>query len=443
MATQKGLAGWGRVFGEGEELASEDFEELTRHVNLSRGLGRSYGDSSLPAPGDEFVATSRLADRVLSFDSQTGVVRAEAGLSLHRMNRLFWPAGFASPVAPGTQFITLGGMISADVHGKDHHVMGTFGRHVESMRMRIASGDIVTVSRTEHSDLFRATLGGMGLLGHIVDATFRLQPIPSPWVSIETQRVSDIDAFMAQLKDAARSFPFTMGWIDTLGKSRHLGRGILMRGRFADPSELGSRRAVPPTLKRFRVPFAAPSWLVSRWTTSVFNTLYYHQHIPAIRRGIAHPESFFYPLDSVRDWNLLYGRRGFTQYQCVIPEARGADGVRDFLRLVRDAGGSSMLSVIKDCGDEGEGVLSFPLRGTSIALDLPVDANTASLVASFNALLIELGGRIYLAKDRFTHARDFERMEPRLGAFVAIKESYDPKGRFRSAQSERLGLGGD
>ena len=438
MNVEARISGWGRVFEPGREVVSEDLERLTRDVHLTRGLGRSYGDSSLPFANDGIVASSRLADRILAFDPATGVIRTEAGFSLLQINGTFWGRGFGAPVAPGTQFITAGGMVSSDVHGKDHHATGGFGNHVTSLRVRLADGSIVTASRTENADLCRATIGGMGLLGHILEVEFRLPRIPTAWVAIETERMPDLDSYLAGLKAAAQAFPFTMGWIDTLGASGSLGRGILMRGRWANPEEANA--GVPKPLKRPGLPFVLPEFVISRFTVSTFNALYYGIHPASMRRRVAHPESFFYPLDAIRNWNRLYGRRGFTQYQCVIPEAAGKDGVKSFVALLRRTGGSSMLSVIKDCGDEGEGLLSFPMKGTSVALDLPVRDDTQRIVDTLNAHLIELGGRVYLTKDRFTRAADYRRMDPRVDAFLAVKRKYDPSGRLRSAQSARLEL---
>ena len=438
MTEEPGLSGWGRVFGPGREVCSEDIETITQGATLTRGLGRSYGDSSLPDPRDGVVVSCRLADRILSFDEATGVIRAEAGFSLLQLNRTFWKRNFGAPVAPGTQFITLGGMVSADVHGKDHHATGSFGSHVSAMRMRLASGDIVNASRAENPDLFKATIGGMGLLGHILDVTFRMPRIPSPWVATETERMPDLTSFLVGLKDAARRFPFTMGWIDTLGASGALGRGVLMRGRWAAADEATPGGPVP--LRRPAVPFTLPDFAISRPTVAIFNAAYYGIHSSTLSPRVGHPEKFFYPLDAIRNWNLLYGSRGFTQYQCVIPESAGPAAVKSFLALLHRTGGSSMLSVIKDCGDEGEGLLSFPMKGTSVALDLPARDGVQKIVDTLNAHLIELGGRVYLAKDRFTRAEDYRRMDQRLEAWRAVKQKFDPKGRLRSAQSARLEL---
>ena len=436
MPRAKTLSGWGRIAVPGAEILSEDLERITKGAVLSRGLGRSYGDSSLPPPGQPSVAGSRLADRILSFDEGTGVLRAEAGFSLFELNRLFWPRGFCAPVAPGTQFITLGGMVAADVHGKNHHRDGCFGNHVVSVRLRVADGRIVECSREAEPDLFRATLGGMGLTGHLLEVECRLPRIPSPWIRAESERVHDIDCFIEALKESGPHWPYTMGWIDCLSRGPGMGRGILTRGRWAEPGEAPA--AVPRRKRRPKVPVVLPGWLISRLTVRVFNSLYFHRHVPRLRRGLIHPESFFYPLDMIRDWNRLYGPRGFTQYQCVLPEAAGHGAARRFLDLLTRRGGASMLCVIKDCGAEGLGLLSFPKPGISIALDIPVRDETQSLVDALNELVIAEGGRVYLAKDQFTRPEHFRAMEPRLAEWERIRRQWDPEGRLRSAQSVRI-----
>ena len=430
------ISGWGRVPVPGREVRSEDLEALTRDAVLCRGLGRSYGDSSLPPPGQPVVAGTPLADRILAFDPSTGLLRAEAGFSLFELNRIFLPRRFCAPVAPGTQFITLGGMVAADVHGKNHHRDGCFGRHVLSLRMRVADGRIVECSPEHEGDLFRATLGGMGLTGHILEVSCRLVPIPSPWIWRESERIGDIDRFIDALKEAGPRWPYTMGWIDCLSRGRGMGRGILLRGRWAEPGE--APRDDPRPLARPAVPFVLPGWVISRASVSAFNMLYYHSHPARVRRGIQHPESFLYPLDVIRHWNRLYGPRGFTQYQCVLPDTAGPGAARRFLELLTGRGGASMLCVIKDCGEQGAGLLSFPRAGISIALDIPIRDDTQSLVDALNELVIGEGGRIYLAKDAFTRPEHFRAMEPRLPEWSRIRERWDPQRRLRSAQSVRI-----
>lgn len=430
------LSGWGRVPVPGREVRSEDLEALTRDAVLCRGLGRSYGDSSLPPPSHPVVAGATLADRILSFDPATGVLRAEAGFSLRDMNRIFLPRGFFTPVSPGTEFVTLGGMVAADVHGKNHHRDGCFGNHVRALRMRVADGRILECSREVEPDLFRATVGGMGLTGHILEVECRLIRVPSPWIVMESERIEDIDHFIAGLKAAGPVWPYTVGWIDCLSQGKALGRGILMRGRFAEPGEAPPHP--PPRGRHFAIPFVFPGWVMGPWSVRAFNMLWYHRHVPRVRRGIVSPAWFFYPLDVVAHWNRMYGPRGFTQYQCVVPDAAGPGAARRFLELLTARGGASFLCVIKDCGPEGFGLLSFPLPGISIALDIPINDRTQSLVDVLNELVIAEGGRIYLAKDALTRAEHFQKMEPRLGQWTRIRRQWDPSGRLRSAQSVRV-----
>jgi decaprenylphospho-beta-D-ribofuranose 2-oxidase len=429
------LSGWGRLAVPGRELRSEDLERLTDHAVLTRGLARSYGDSSLPAPGQTTVVATPLADRLISFDESSGVLRAEAGLSIETLIRVFLPRGWFTPVTPGTQFVTLGGMVAADVHGKNHHVDGTIGRHVRAIRLRVASGDIIECSRAHEPDLFRATIGGMGLTGHILEIELTLARIPSPWILAETERVANIDAYLRALKESAAAWPFTMGWIDCLSGGATMGRGALMRGRWATAAEAPKRFPTPPT--RLPVPIVCPSFVMGRTVGRIANECIYRWSRTHAAR-IVHPESFFYPLDMLLEWNRLYGRRGFTQYQCVLPDAAGPQAVRQLLELLTREGAASFLCVIKDCGDEGEGLLSFPLRGTSIALDLPVRNNTQQVVDRLNEFVIRVAGRIYLAKDAFTRADHFRAMEPRLDQWLAIRRQWDPQQRLRSAQSVRI-----
>jgi FAD/FMN-containing dehydrogenase len=435
-ASEPRLEGWGRVPVPGREVRSEDFEAVTRGAALSRGLGRSYGDSSLPARPSDRVASSVLADRILAFDAATGVLHAEAGLAMRAVNHVFLARGFFSPVTPGTQRITLGGMVAADVHGKNHHRDGTFGRHVLRLRVRVADGRVVWCSPDEEPDLFRATVGGMGLTGHVLEVVCRLARIPSPWIWAETERVPDIDRYIEGLKAAARDWPHTMGWIDCLSRGRSMGRGILMRGRWAEPDEAPAR--APQPLRRPALPFVLPGFVLNPLSVRTFNALLYASHVPRVRRGIRHPENFFFPLDAIGHWNRMYGPRGFTQYQCVLPDAAGHGAARRFLELLTAKGGASMLCVIKDCGAEGVGLLSFPRPGISIALDIPIRDGTQALVDALNELVIAEGGRIYLAKDQFTRAEHYRAMEPRLAEWERIRRRWDPDGRLRSAQSVRM-----
>lgn len=436
QSSQK-ITSWGGVTVDAREKLGEGLEQITRSAALSRGLGRSYGDSSLPASRDDSVACSVLGDRILAFDRESGILLAEAGLSVQELNRLFLRERWFVPVTPGTQFVTLGGCVASDVHGKNHHVNGCFGAHVTRLKIRTPR-EIVWCSPEIHPDLFRATIGGMGLTGHILEVEFRMERIASPWILQESFRVKNIDAYVDALKESAENWPYTVGWIDCLTTGASMGRGILQRGRWAEPGEASA--AQPSQLRRISLPAIFPSWTINDFTVRIFNWLYYWKQQPAFKRGLIHPEKFFYPLDAILHWNRVYGKAGFTQYQCVLPESAGRGAARRFLDVLTRRGGASFLCVIKDCGAEGQGVLSFPFRGISIAIDFAVRPDTASLVAELNEFVIAEGGRIYLTKDTFTTPEHFARMEPRLGEFQAIRRQWDPNGELRSAQSRRLGL---
>ncbi len=431
------LSGWGHVpVVSGYEVRSEDLERVTLNASLTRGLGRAYGDAALPAAGDSSVAGTILGNRIRSFDPDTAILHAEAGLSLDELYRVLLPRGFFTPVTPGTRFVTLGGMVASDVHGKNHHVEGCFGRHVVALTIRVADGSIVTCSATEHADLFRATIGGMGLTGHILDVTVRLTRVPSPWILQETERVANIDVFLDGLKAAAAAWPMTLGWIDCLSQGREMGRGILYRGRWAEPGE--APKTFPALRSPLTVPFMMPGALSGRLTARAFNAAIFRRHPRRMKRRIVSPTTFFYPLDSFGEWYRLYGRRGFTQHQSVLPASGRPGGARRLLELVTECGGASFLCVIKDCGPEGEGMLSFPKPGISIALDIPMRAGTQALVDRLNEFVIAEGGRVYLAKDALTRPEHFRAMEPRLAEFLRVRRKWDPDGRIRSAQSVRL-----
>jgi FAD/FMN-containing dehydrogenase len=425
---------------EARERRGEDLERITKDITLTRGLGRSYGDASLPPADDHTVAATTLADRVLSFDPETGIVRTEAGLPLWRLNRLFLPHNWFTPVTPGTHSVTLGGMVAADVHGKNHHAAGCFGEHVRSLRMRVASGRIIECSEDTDADLFRATLGGMGLTGHILEAEFQMQRTSSPWIWQESERLNSFESVLERLQEAGKTWPYTVCWADFLGRGERLGRGVLQKGRWAEPAEVraAGRAEFPRWRRTLEVPFPLPDWALQRWMAEVFNLLVFWQHGAKMKTGIVHPEAFFYPLDIIRRWNRLYGKRGFTQYQCVLPPPASHPRHRQLLEILRRKRADVFLCVVKDCGPEGKGMISFPKPGISYALDLPVSDQTQGVVDTLNEHVVAEGGRIYLAKDAFTRPQHYRAMEPRLDAWLAVRRKWDPKARLKSAQSVRV-----
>lgn len=431
------IHGWGRCpIVEADELVGEDLESITRDVVLTRGLGRSYGDASLPPRGHGPVASSVQADRVLSFDETKGILRAEAGVTLGRLARLFLPRGFFPPVVPGTRDVTIGGMVAADVHGKNHHVAGTLGNHVLALRMRLPDGSVEEIREETRPEVFRATLGGMGLTGHILEVELAMERIPSRSIVEEALPFPDLESLVDGLQRASLDWPFTVAWSDLLAKRGGFGRGVLLCGRWARAGEAPT--SPPREMTRVPIPFAMPSWLLSDTSVGTFHALRYEWASRRAGSNVRSAESFFWPLDAIRDWNLLYGRRGMTQYQCVIPREASMRGVRRVAEVARSGGPGPFLAVVKDCGDEGRGLLSFPMPGVSLALDFPVHEGTPALVARLNEVVLAAGGRIYLAKDAFTRAEDFAAMEHRLGAFLEVRRRLDPHRRLESALAARL-----
>jgi FAD/FMN-containing dehydrogenase len=437
IASRRQISGWGRLpVAVGLEDTPEDLEAASAGAQLARGLGRSYGDASLPATASDRVVCTRRADRILHFDPETGVLRAESGLSLWELHRIFGPRGFASPVLTGTAYVTLGGMVASDVHGKNHHVAGTFGAHVRALRMRVADGRVLEVADESEPELFRATQGGMGLTGHVLEVEVALERIESPWLVAEVHRAKDLDELALTLQSESRRWPHAAAWVDCTTRGRGMGRGFITLGRYARASEAPS---APPRLReRIAVPFEFPGWVVAPWSIRLFNAGFHR--LP--RRSQPHvvgPQPFFHPLDFLRYWNRLYGRRGFAQYQCVLPFSRDGRNVQRFFEVLTRKGGASPVSVLKNCGPEGRGVLSFPMPGISVALDLPFRrGHTQALVDALNAVVIEAGGRIYLTKDALTRPEHLRAMEPRLARFQEIRRKWDPECRLRSAQSVRL-----
>ena len=413
-------------------------EEITDGAVLTRGLGRSYGDASLPPPGRGPVACTRRADRVLEFDENSGLLRVEAGMRLGRLVDLFLPRGLFVPVTPGTMDVTIGGMVAADVHGKNHHVAGTIGAHVQALRLRLPDGEIRTVDNVRDADLFRATLGGMGLTGHVLDTTLTMERVPSAYIVEQRIACPDLESLIDGLLKAGRTSPFTVAWSDFLAPRSTMGHGVVIAGRWAWPNEAAGPAAfAPPSIT---IPWTMPNGLLSNFSIGAFHQLRY-EYARRQRRGatnIRSARSFFYPLDSLHDWNRMYGRRGLTQYQCVVPHDASMRSYRRIAEVARSGGPGPFLAVIKDCGEQGQGLLSFPMPGVSFALDFPVHDGTPELVRRLNQVVIKAGGRVYLAKDAFTTAQEFAAMDPRVAEFRELRARIDPQRHIDSALARRV-----
>jgi len=383
---------------------------------LPFGLGRSYGDSCLNG-GRELLDCSRL-DRVLAFDETTGVVRCEAGLSLADLVGIFLPKGWFLPVTPGTSLVTVGGAIANDVHGKNHHCAGTFGAHVPRLALLRSDSGLLVCDAAEHPDLLRATIGGLGLTGVIAWADIRLKRVDGPWINNESIPFRSLKTFLDLSHESNERFEYTVAWIDCFAGRN--ARGIFFRGNHAAGDRQEFRPRHGPT-----VPFAPPGWLLNPWSIRAFNATFYALHAHKRGAGRESYQAFFYPLDSINDWNLLYGRHGFLQYQCVIPEQR-LDAFEELLERIARSGMGSFLGVLKQFGPAPPpGMLSFPRPGLTIALDFPMRGEkTLSLMRSFDEVVRQSGGALYPAKDARMSPELFEVSYPQWRDFVPY---LDPK----------------
>ncbi len=386
---------------------------------LPFGNGRSYGDSCL-ASNDQVLST-RLLNRFISADWQTGVVRAEAGVLLSDVLEQSVTRGWFLASTPGTKMITLGGAVANDVHGKNHHVAGTFGRHVRKFSLYRSDIGIVECSRDENSELFHATIAGLGLTGTILWVEIQLKSIQSSLIDSQNIKFSNLDEFFTLSREIDKDFDYTVAWIDCISSGKNLGRGIYMVGNHADNGTL----ALPKSTKLI-VPVDLPFSMVNRLTLKSFNTLYYNKQIrPKSVQTISY-EPFFYPLDSILEWNRIYGRSGFQQYQCVIPEGNAQEVMKTILSTISKRNMGSFLAVLKRCSDiSSPGLLSFPMEGATLALDFPqVEGKTDELFDALDAIVMEAGGRLYPAKDAHMSSRFFQQAYPQ---WEAVEKLRDPK----------------
>ncbi len=402
---------------------------------LARGLGRSYGDASL-APA---VLSMLPLNRMLAFNEKTGLLRCEAGVSLAEILRFFVPRGWFLPVTPGTRFVTIGGAIASDVHGKNHHVKGSFCDHVTSLKLMTADGRAESCSPRKNTALFRATCGGNGLTGVILEAAIRLIPVETAYIRQTAIRAANLDELTAQFA-VHRATTYSVAWIDCLAKGDAMGRGIFFAGEHASEEEVKCKN--PLILKPDRmipVPFSFPVFTLNPLTVKLFNNAYFKLAARTKTPFIVNYRSFFYPLDRVANWNRIYGRRGFVQYQFVLPESAGIIGLRKLLGEIVAAGTGSFLAVLKQFGKKNSNMLSFPMAGWTLALDFPAKKSVFRLLDRLDTAVSEMGGRVYLTKDSRMSAETFRcGYGGQLEEFMKIKGETDPDKRFASLQSQRL-----
>ena len=417
------VSSWGRLGPVPHEIRRPAFLDEAQNAvqspgppRLCFGLGRSYGDVCLNANG-RLIVTDTL-DRIISFDRERGILRAEAGLSLERLLRIAVPTGWFPPVVPGTKFVTLGGAVANDVHGKNHESVGTLGAHVTALGLARSDGRVLTLSHTENGELFAATIGGLGLTGMILWVELQLAPVQSAMIDSETLRLKNLADFF-DVSEESTDWPYRVAWIDCLAKGSAAGRGFYIRGRHAESGGIAVHRS-----PRLAAPLDAPGWLLNMHTIGLFNTTYFHRpFVLGLKR--VHYEPFFFPLDVVANWNRLYGKHGFFQHQSVIPMAGAFDALRRLLQLTAEFGEGSFLVVLKLFGDKpSPGLLSFPMPGATLALDFPNKGeSTRRLLDRMAEVVLSAGGRLYPAKDATMSGKAFRTGYP---AWRKLEAARDP-----------------
>jgi FAD/FMN-containing dehydrogenase len=393
-------------------------------------LGRSYGDSAL-AP--HIVNTCRL-DHFLSFDGITGALSCEAGVVLADILALFVPRGWFLRVTPGTKFVTVGGAIASDVHGKNHHLEGTFSQHVGWLQLLLGNGQIVSCSPTENGELFYATCGGMGLTGVILAAEIRLRRIESSAIVETTTKTSNLEGALEIFAENHAS-TYSVAWIDCVSSGKNLGRSLVMLGEHALDGKL---ECLP--YKMVNVPFDMPAMLLNAHTIGAFNALYYHRARKATLIRRVSYERYFYPLDKLRNWNRLYGKRGFFQYQFALPKEAGSRALTEILRRIANSGKGSFLAVLKALGPANISPLSFPIEGLTLSLDFRNEPSVIRLLEELDQRVSHYGGKVYLTKDARMSDTTFKSAYPRWQEFEDVRARFHALGHFASLQSKRLGL---
>ncbi len=400
---------------------------------LCYGLGRSYGDSCLN--NDGILLDTAGMHHFLAFDPKTGLLTCEAGVSFEQILKIMVPRGWFLPVTPGTKYVTVGGAIANDVHGKNHHCAGTFGRFVKAFELVRSDGSVHQCSETVNPALFRATIGGLGLTGIITRATFQLKPIENPYIKMESIRFHTLADFFELSQESEKAYEYSVAWIDATATRKQFGRGIFMRGNHLTDAENLAGNSVKNGTVTF--PFEAPGWLLNYYAIKLFNNLYYRKNIKKHSQTIVHYEPFFYPLDHINQWNRMYGRRGFFQYQCVVPFAEGYEAISEILQRIARSGLASFLAVLKTFGNvPSPGLLSFPRPGVTLALDFPNHGEkTFKLFEELDKMVAEAGGALYPAKDARMSPEMFRVSFPKLSDYTQWIDL-----RFASDFSRRVGL---
>ena len=392
------------------------------------GNGRSYGDSAL----SKNIINVKPYNYFINFDNEKGILHLQAGVLLSEILNVFVPKGWFLKVTPGTKLITVGGAIASDVHGKNHHVEGCFSECVEEFNLMLPNGNEVRCSKNENVELFRATCGGMGLTGIIIDAKISLKKINSKFIRQTTIKTQNLKETFAAFEKYSNK-PYSVAWIDCLAKGDNIGKCILMVGDFDDDGDLDYG-----IKKKLNIPFYFPSFALNTLTVKAFNWFYYGKVRKKVSKQKVDIDTFFYPLDSIDNWNRIYGRNGFTQYQFILPKERSFKGLEEILTAISKSGKGSFLAVLKLYGKANENYLSFPMEGYSLALDFKIEKGLFELLDKLDEIVLKYKGRIYLSKDVRVNKETFEAGYPSIGIFRSLREKYKMNKKFNSLQSKRV-----
>ena len=440
---KKKIANWGNYpVMESAEKSFAYFDQLqsalaSTDAVIARGNGRCYGDASL----EKNTLSTLKYDKILSFDTDKGFFECQSGITLDKVLEVIVPKGWFLPVTPGTKFITVGGAVASDVHGKNHHVDGAFSAHVLEMDVLLGNGETITCSPLVHSDLFWATCGGMGLTGIITRVKFDLKKIETSFISQKQVKAKNLDEVL-ELFEKYKNYTYSVAWIDCLKKGENFGRSILILGEHAKKSELDAKQKRDPlqlpNKKQITFPVNLPSFALNQYTVKAFNFLYYGKNFKREMDNVVSYEPFFYPLDAVLHWNRGYGKKGFVQYQFVIP-LENRQGLIDILKRISDEGLGSFLAVLKVFGKQDD-LISFPKQGYTLALDFPVRDGLFNFLDELDEIVLKNNGRIYLSKDARMKAEIFWRSYENAEEFKNIVKKYNPDFKFNSIQARRLNI---
>ncbi len=428
------LTAWGRyprIKAQGISFdMPERLAEALRNIPdcIAYGMGRSYGDCAL----NQQVIFSRRFDSFIAFDPNNGILSCEAGITLAEIIDTFLPKGWFLSVTPGTKFVSIGGAIAADVHGKNHHVSGCFSECVLSFDLMLPDGSMVHCSREQNPELFFATCGGMGLTGIIVSAEIRLQPVTSAYIRETVIPCRNLEEVFYQF-EANQSVSYSVAWLDCLAMGENIGRSVLMLGEHADTGTL-----ILPRSRQLSLPFDFPGFCLNRWSVSLFNRLYYRTHSAYIEGRLTPLDQFFYPLDKILHWNRMYGRNGFTQYQLVLPKSESLRGLQSVLTRIAESGMGSFLAVLKLFGSQNRNYLSFPMEGYTLTLDFKIEPRLFPFLDELDKIVLNHGGRLYMAKDVRMNKEMFRSGYPGWKLFSNLRKNYKMNHKFNSLQSQRL-----